>query len=492
MLDLIKSLPKNFYDLPQSLSQKEPTQALISFCSKMGEVFTIKDYLLTLKAHIPKKFKTGEIFLFYNSDQLDLRRAYIRNAGFYEEEVKAPWNPVYEIRLCSTEENLYLAEECGRPFPKCLVIPLCHSRPEASALLFVEIGHLKGPFESLVRFFKERTPILNLIFKRTLLHSRWIRIPYLWSQLFTHWQEPLAILRDFQAVRLNDSFKKNLSAVSFKQKKLPGFIETGKKIYQVHYYSISRLKNLCSTGILYCQDMTKHFHLKEQLFQSEKMASISELGKNMTHQLNNPLTGIRSMAQILCQEPDLNDFKEELMEVEKAAGRSQKIIENLLSFSQLREKQKTCDLNQVVQDTLPLLKNMTCGFQIEIELDKQPLKVKGDFSILQQTVYNLILNACQALKEKKGSRKSLIQIRTDKNSENTACLTIRDNGPGISPQHLEKIFQPLWTSKKRGQGTGFGLGITRKFIQNLGGDISVSSQENEFACFTVLLPLQCF
>lgn len=491
MLTPAKNLPKNFDPLSQSSFPQEFTSSFINFCSEMSGVFELKSLLLTLKAQIPKQFKTGELVLFYNSDQLGLRRAYIKHSRFYEEKVKNLWMPVQHIQSCSTKQNLYLAEECGRPFFKSLAIPLDHSHSEAKSILFVEITDWKHALEDLIQFFEERHLTLNLVFKRVFLNSRWTRIPYFWNQLFTYWGEPLAILRDFKTVRVNDSFKTNLSLTPdfFKQKKIPKFIETKKNIYHVHYYPIPQFQNLYPTGILYCQDMTKQFHLKELLFQSEKMSSLCELGKNMAHQLNNPLTGVRCMAQILCQKPELSSFKEELEEVEKAVQRSQKIIENLISFSQPQKEQQTCDLNQVVQDTLPLLKSMTRGLKLEVELCKQPVKITGDFTLLQQATYNLILNACQALNKEVKRKKPCIQISVDKNLNHKVCLTIKDNGPGIAQHNLEKIFQPLWTSKKIGEGTGFGLGIARKFIRKLNGDILVSSKENEFSCFTIQLPL---
>ena len=491
MLNPYYNFSKKSFPTTQANSEQELTNSFVHFCEKMGTVFEIKDFLLILKAQIPKKFKLGELLLFYKSEQLGLRRAYVKNSIFYEESAKKPWPDVQQISPCSTEQSLYLAEEFGRPFSKSLIIPLDDLELETPALLFVEMSQWGKLLESLTAFFEKRTVILNLIFKRAYLNTRWTKIPYLWSQLFTHWWEPLAILKNFQAIRLNEAFKKNLplSPEFLKQKKFSNKIETGKKIYKPHYYPISSFNNLGPTGILYCQDMTKHFYLKEQLFQSEKISSLCKLGKNMAHQLNNPLTGVRSMAQILCQNPDLAGFKEELAEVEKAAWRSQKIIENLLSFSQMKGKSTTCDLNQVLEDTLPLLKSMTSGLQLKVELCQPSVKVQGDFAILQQVIYNLILNACQALKGHENIKEPCIHINTKQSSEDKACLQIKDNGPGIAKEHLEKIFQPLWTNKKKGQGTGFGLGIARRFVRKTGGDILVSSKENEFACFTVFLPL---
>lgn len=488
---MLESLKDN-YPIFDECFKDDVDRSFVKFCEKMGSVFEIRDFLLTLKAQIPKRFKTGELLFFYESEQLGLRRAYVRNSVFYEESAQNLWPSVKKISFSFEEQNLYLAREFGRAFFKSLVIPFHSCQSEIGALLFVEIRSWGQTEKALMDFFQKRELILRLIFKRVFLNTRFSRISYLWSQLFTHWWEPLAILQNFQVVLLNNVFKKNLplSADFFKQKNLPEKLEIEGKTYCPHYYPISQFKNSKPIGVLYCQDMTKHFHLKEQLFQSEKMASLYELGKNMAHQLNNPLTGVHSMAQILCRNPEMADFREDLLEVEKAVQRSYKIIENLLFFSQLQEKQKICNLNKAVSAVLPLLKGAIRGLKVEINLFEESVDVKGDLSILQQVAYNLILNSCQALQGHVNKERPCIQISTNKISKTQAALKIRDNGPGIAPYNMEKIFQPFWTNKKKGQGTGFGLGIARKFVQQFGGEIFVSSKEGEFACFTVVLPLQ--
>ena len=323
---------------------------------------------------------------------------------------------------------------------------------EKSAILFVEISEWGKNLQPLIDFFQKRKLILNLTFERAISNTELNRISYLWSQFFLNWWEPLAILQHFQPIRTNHSFKKSFSksASFFKEKKLSGWHKIRGKNYQLHYYPISLFKKFEKAGILYCQDMTRHFHLKEQLFQSEKMLSLCKLGKNMAHQLNNPLTGLRSMTQILQQIPEMKDFEEELMEMEKATDRSQKIIKNLLSFSKIEGGGKSCSLNQAVKGCLPLLKNRTRGILIQLEASKEPLEIKGELAVLQQIAYNLILNSCQALKEgDQEEKKPVIKIETKKISNNRACLKVKDNGPGIEKQNLEKFSRLFGQAKNQ-------------------------------------------
>ena len=461
---------------PQELSP-----SFIKFCEALSSSVELKDFLLNLKLQIPKKFKTGELLFFYESEQLGLRRAYVKNFIFYEHSAQQFWPVIQNIRLSSIEENLYLAREFGRPFFKVLMIPI-KSSPK-KALLALEINNSRF-LSSLIDFFRERKAILELTYKKAHLNLHFKRISYLWSQLFSYWWEPLAVLDDYQVLLGNDSFKKSLSLSkkTIKEKKNSGVLEQEKKTYQLHYYP---LRN--SLGVLYCQDMTKYSHLKAQLFQSEKMSKLSDISQNMAHQLNNPLTGVKSMTQVLRARPALKKFKEEFAELEKAIQRSQKIIESFLSFSNQGNQPTICNINQILEDTLLLLKGAVRGIRLEVGFYRRSLEVKGDFALLQQAFYNLILNACQALGENKENKDPVIQINTYPISEDEFCLKIKDNGIGIKQENLKKIFQPFWTSKEK--GTGFGLGVTEKIVQQCGGKIFVSSRENQFTCFTVIFPL---
>ena len=475
MSDFIKDFSKKPAFFPQEISS-----SFIRFCESLSSSVELKDFLLNLKAQIPKKFGTGELILFYESEPLGLRRAYVKNFIFYEQSARNLWPAVKNIRLSSIKENLYLAEEFGRPFFKTLMIPVAFS--QSKALLILELNKERF-IKTLFDFFEERKTILELVFKRVSLNAHFNRVSYLWSQLFSHWWEPLAILKDSQVLLENSSFKKHFSFSKnfLKEKRFSGFLEQGEKTYQLHYYPLKK-----SMGVLYCQDMTKYFALKEQLFQIKKMSLLSNLGQNMAHQLNNPLTGVKAMTQVLRSRPDLEKFKEEFEELEKAIHRSQKIIESFLSFSAQNSQLKSCNINQILKDTLLLLKKAVRVVRLKTDFCLENLEIKADYALLQQAFYNLILNACEALEEDKGNKNPEIQISVYPVSEKEVCLKIKDNGIGIEQENLKKIFQPFWTSKKK--GTGFGLGVTKKIVQQFNGKIFISSQKNQFTCFTLIFP----
>ena len=453
------------------------SRSFMSFCESLSSLSRIEDFLFVLKAHLPKKFKIGELLLFYDSESMGWRRAYIKNKNFYEQAVQAFWPESHQIRFSDQKENHCFSQELGRPFSKALMIPL------HKALLLVEVDRsFLG--SDLIDFFQERKAVLDLVFKRLALNSRLSRASYLWSQLFFHWEEPIAILKNYKSLKSNQAFQQALLAqTDFLQKKqLSGSIETKKGSYHLHYYKINS-----SIGILYAQDITKYLVLKAQWLQTKKMASLCRLGKNMAHQLNNPLSGVKAMTQILKKDLSLSNFKKDLEELERGVLRSQRIIQSLLSFSSFEGQRQSCDLNQVLKDTLSLLKSSTQRIHLKKNLHPRPLMVTGDFSLFQQMLYNLILNACQSLSADKENSHPTLSISTHLLSDCEFCLKVKDNGLGIPKAHLEKIFRPFWSSKEK--GTGFGLSLTQKFVQSCGGKIFVSSREKEYSCFTLLFPL---
>ena len=251
------------------------------------------------------------------------------------------------------------------------------------------------------------------------------------------------------------------------------------------------VKDLSERGLIHCRDLTSYLQLKENFLQSEKMTAIGRLGQNIAHELNNPLTGLRAMSQILIRDKKFKKFSEDFRAVESAAVRSQKIIESFLTFSRSKKTEKQdCNVNTIVRETLPLLKTLSHRIEIKLSLKTSPLIVHENPSLLQQMIFNLMTNACHAVRHIQGWQKARIEVITSVRPPEMMSLEIKDNGCGISKDHREKIFQPLWTTKNPGEGTGLGLGIVKRFVQNAGGEIRVVSELNKGSSFTVFLPIK--
>ena len=481
---------------PTTTTEQEISPAFLSFVEKISCASHLREFLLSLNSFIPKKLFAGEMVLFYESKHLGLRRLYVKNNRVHEKMAKRAWPEFQETGYGNHEISLYLAREMGHPFSKALVIPFSkiHKNSKETLnkpVLFVEILKPGKTEFHLKDFFHERKEIISLILKRLLDHTSVSRASSLWGHVFGGWQEPLAILRKFKVIRSNEAFKK--LATDFpdllSSQKRKGLLQLQNRIYDLHCYPVfsGENKNLSETSVLYCQDLTDYFRLREKLLQSEKMTSLASLGQDMAHQLNNPLTGISSLIQALKRNQTKLPFDEEFQELEKAARRCQKIIGSLLSFARSGEiSHKVLDLNLVLEDTLPLLKTLLAKVKFTLKTDQKPLLVRGDFALLQQALFNIILNGCQALK---GRPSPTLEIEAGLREKNTVCLSVKDNGPGIPDKQMEKIFQPLWTTKKQGEGTGLGLSMAQKAVKSFNGTILVSSAVEKGACFRIVLPL---
>jgi two-component system, NtrC family, sensor kinase len=223
-----------------------------------------------------------------------------------------------------------------------------------------------------------------------------------------------------------------------------------------------------------------------QITQSEKLASIGRLASGIAHEINNPLTSILTFAHLLREkepidEQDTEDLDLIIHETKRAAD----IVQGLLDFARERPAVKEpLSLNDVVRRTVRLIRNQKLfrGVTIEEQLSSDLPAVNGDTNRLQQVVLNLCLNAREAMEDG-----GTIHIGT-RTKEGQVILEVRDTGHGIKPEDLEQVFEPFFSTKPVGQGTGLGLSVTYGIVDQHSGRIEVDSEEGTGTTFTVLLP----
>jgi two-component system NtrC family sensor kinase len=238
--------------------------------------------------------------------------------------------------------------------------------------------------------------------------------------------------------------------------------------------------------ILIFDDVTERIRLEEQLQHSEKMASIGLLAAGVAHEVNTPLAGISSYTQMLRQEVDRSDGKGELLDkIEKQAFRAAKIINNLLNFSRASAPSfEPVDLNKVLLDVVSLLEHQLTASRIKVrkELAESLPRVRGDENRLQQVFFNLILNARDAMA--KGGWLTLATRAED----DTVLVEVGDTGEGIRRENIKRIYDPFFTTKGIGRGTGLGLSVSYGILQEHGGAIFVDSAPGKGTTFQVTLP----
>lgn len=442
-----------------------------------------------------------------------------------EREARQMWSSRSRMRINELEDRISLANEFGRPFVKVLAIPLkrravaIDSSNEPPATLFFEHTLPEERVEAFLNFISERLQPLSIALDRILLEYHLKYTSLQWETTFDGIKDPIAIVDiDYRVVRANRHFSSSHSSgprgfeltchrvfngsdqvcrscpvASALETGEPqkGQIKRGSRIYEVLSYPIRLREDSVSTNVInHYVDVTNARSLHGRMVQSEKMAAIGLLAGNIAHELNNPLTGIRSLAQVLLAEvPNERTLHEDIREVEKAAERSQKIIENLLDFSRggTDHKQVEISLNEVVDRTLPMLKTAMREHRSEIELTEEQVIVRVEPHLMQQVVFNLVNNACQAMKET-GSIAIETALARDGSGKTWCELRVRDTGVGIPSEIMDSIFEPFFTTKEQGQGTGLGLSMSQSVIRGFGGDIVVASRVGEGTEFTVRLP----
>jgi PAS domain S-box-containing protein len=248
-------------------------------------------------------------------------------------------------------------------------------------------------------------------------------------------------------------------------------------------------ENKLSGAIVSVRDVTLEKKLEQQIIQSERLAAMGQMIGGFAHELNNPLTSILGMSELLQEGEAPESVRKQMVVLQQQARRAAEIVQNLMYFSRPPAPGKSpIDLGELVQRTLHLhayslrKNNITVDFLKEASIPA----VSGDAHQLMQVFLNLILNSEQAMREVRD--RGTLRIRIEKN-EKSVAVTFQDDGPGISPEILPNIFDPFYTTKRPGRGTGLGLSICKAILREHSGNVEAASGPGGGAVFTVTLPL---
>lgn len=230
---------------------------------------------------------------------------------------------------------------------------------------------------------------------------------------------------------------------------------------------------------------------QEQLVQSRKLASIGTLTSGIAHELNNPLNNISITAEALMatyRDLSENDAEEMISDILSQADRAGQVVKNLLEFSRTeRPYLRNLDIKDVIESTTKIIRNQLTVAQIQIRkniAEDLPV-IRGKRQDLQQAFVNILLNAIQAM-----SGGGTIHIRALCGPVGYIKIDLSDTGMGIKPEALEHIFDPFYTTKDSGQGTGLGLSLVYSIIRTHGGYIEVKSEEGKGTTFSIYLPVK--
>jgi PAS domain S-box-containing protein len=243
-----------------------------------------------------------------------------------------------------------------------------------------------------------------------------------------------------------------------------------------------------TTGCLVVMDdITRKVQLEDQLLQAEKLSSLGLLAAGIAHEVNTPITGISSYTQMLLKETPESDRRKRILEkIEKQTFRAAEIVNGLLNFARMNGSEfKALDVNNLIHESLLLLEHQLRQnhIRIESEYDRSLPHVYGNCGKLQQVFINLFLNARDAMPSG-----GALSVKTGMN-DSMVMIDIWDTGVGISQENIKRIYDPFFTTKTTGKGTGLGLAVTYGILQEHGGRIFVDSSPGSGTHFKIKLPI---
>ncbi|MFQ5770964.1 MAG: PAS domain S-box protein, partial [bacterium] len=269
------------------------------------------------------------------------------------------------------------------------------------------------------------------------------------------------------------------------------------------FASISSIKN--SEGVIthyikVAEDLTIRKKLEEQLMQSQKMEAIGRLAGGLAHDFNNLLTAISGYSDFLLTELDRNDPKrQDIIEIQKAGERAALLTRQLLAFSRKQVLQlEMLDVNEIIKDLVNMLKRVI-GENIELKINLKPNleSIRADSGQLQQAILNLCINSRDAMPKggqliiethnltKKQLREKSLPVET---ASNYVEISFIDTGVGMDQTTLKRLFEPFYTTKELGKGTGLGLAVVYGIVKQHHGHIEVESTMGKGTTFKIYMP----
>lgn len=279
--------------------------------------------------------------------------------------------------------------------------------------------------------------------------------------------------------RMRDAFEQgHLFFESYNVKKDGSLLPVEVVIQRIEYEGKPALLNIS-------RDISLRKEMEEKLMLAEKLSSLATLTAGIAHEINNPLNNILLSAQLILEE--LKDGKppqpEEVEEIIRQVERVSEIVKSLKEFSKVEiERNQVVNLREILESTLKYASIFIKKHNIVVKKDLEDIKLTGNRIHLQQVFYNIIVNACEAMREG-----GTLEVRCWRDKA-TAKVLIKDEGVGISREVLRKIFDPFFTTKGP-EGTGLGLSVALNIVKRMGGEIRVESEPGKGSAFTVVLPL---
>ena len=259
--------------------------------------------------------------------------------------------------------------------------------------------------------------------------------------------------------------------------------------YEVTFYPQFSDQGEVHDVICYAKNITEKKEVERRIQQTEKLVAVGQLAAGVAHEINNPLGVILCYTDIIKEgNTDNKEIIQDITVIERHTENCRRIVADLLDFSRSREsgiRRQMTSINDLVEGVISMVHQQFIKQKITLKSTLQPeiILCLMDRSRIKQVILNLIINAGQAI-----NGNGTISLRTF-TKNNTIRVEIEDDGPGIEREILDKIFDPFFSTKEPGEGTGLGLSVSYGIIQEHNGEIRVRSTVNQGTCFTIILPI---
>jgi two-component system NtrC family sensor kinase len=418
----------------------------------------------------------------------------------------------------------------NQPFPgplRTLAVAPMFKRDEVIGALIVGSVGVNSYDEADLSFVQHLADQLTISIQNARLYKQVSRAQKEWEATFKAVTDPIFLIdTDYNVLQHNDRlppamgtfWNQALSRKCFA--KLHGRTEpcpkcplqevrrTGQPVYQrwqtetglvldLSYYPVLTEEKQLAAVTIILKDVTEKIKMEGRLVQSAKLAALGEMAAGVAHELNSPMTVIIGTAQLIArglQEEGQSERADELSDIVNSGLRCKRIIQNLLTFSRQDQQPATeIDLNSEARRVLEMIKYQINRSRITITerlMDDLPRLIANGPQI-QQVLTNFLINARDALTEVE-RREKMIEVVTElrvKNGRRWAVLSVTDNGIGIPPENLAKIFTPFYTSKDATKGTGLGLSVSLGIAESHNGTIEVASTQGQGSTFSLVLPI---
>lgn len=262
------------------------------------------------------------------------------------------------------------------------------------------------------------------------------------------------------------------------------------EIFLLHFYPIVNEDGEVENIIRYTHEITEQKKMDQKIQQTEKMVALGQVSSGIAHEINNPLGIILCYTDLLKRQ--LKESPQAVTDVdviEQQARNCKKIVTDLLQFSKKQESPKSPEqINAIIQNVAQILRHQLHknGIDFHLQLDPTLPLVVVSADKIQQVVVNLVLNAMQAV----GEQGRIVVESFVQEEGRSVALAVWDNGPGVESSIRQKIFDPFYSTKRVGEGTGLGLSVSYGIIQDHGGEITLESEQGQWTRFIVSLPLE--